>query len=55
MSNDDSRVTPPGEAQPRSSRARSEESPSGVDAFVLPEFDSLPDLAPLPGLAPLPD
>ena len=55
MSSDDSRVTPPGEAQPRSSRARSEESPSGADAFVLPEFDSLPDLAPLPGLAPLPD
>ena len=50
MSNDDSRVTPPGNAQPRSSRARSEESPSGADAFVLPEFDSLPDLAPLPDL-----
>ena len=50
MSSDDSRVTPPGEAQPRSSRARSEESPSGADAFVLPEFDSLPDLAPLPDL-----
>ena len=50
MSNDDSRVTPPGNAQPRSPRARSEESPSGADAFVLPEFDSLPDLAPLPDL-----
>ena len=50
MSNDDSRVTPPGNAQPRSSRARGEESPSGADAFVLPEFDSLPDLAPLPDL-----
>jgi len=50
MSNDDSRVTPPGNAQPRSSRARGEESTSGADAFVLPEFDSLPDLAPLPDL-----
>ena len=50
MSNDDFRVMPPGDAQPRSSRARSEESPSGADAFVLPEFDSLPDLAPLPDL-----
>ena len=50
MSNDDSRLTPPGNAQPRSSRARGEESPSRADAFVLPEFDSLPDLAPLPDL-----
>ncbi len=44
MSNDDSRVTPPGEGGRASSRARARK-PGGADAFVLPEFAIPPDLA----------